>query len=104
MAQTATREARGGQALRTRDHETIRRWVEERGGRPAAVQGTQILRIDFDEPGGNDDEKLQPVSWDDFFRIFDDRDLEFLYQERTADGKPSRFNKFVRTGSDDEHR
>jgi hypothetical protein len=33
---------------RTRDRETIRRWAERRGGRPAMVEGTQILRVDFD--------------------------------------------------------
>jgi hypothetical protein len=91
-------------AKRTRDHETIRRWAEERGGRPTMVEGTQILRIDFDDPDGRQDEKLKPVSWDEFFRVFDDRDLEFLYQERTHDGGISRFYKFVRSGTDDEQR
>jgi hypothetical protein len=102
MMATATETA--GQAKRTRDHATIRRWAEERGGHPAMVEGTQILRIDFDEPGGNDDVKLKRVSWDEFFRIFDERGLEFLYQGRTADGQISRFYKFVRSGTDEEHR
>ncbi len=38
----------------TTDHETIRKWVEERGGYPASVKGTPekgeragLLRIDF---------------------------------------------------------
>ncbi|MDB5406055.1 MAG: hypothetical protein JWL84_967 [Rhodospirillales bacterium] len=66
------------------------------------VEGTQILRIDFDDPDGKQGEKLKPVSWDEFFRVFDDRDLEFLYQERMHDGGTSRFFKFVRFGSDDE--
>jgi hypothetical protein len=91
-------------AKRTRDHAVIRRWAEERGGRPTMVEGTQILRIDFDDPGGNDDVKLKPVTWDEFFRVFDERGLEFLYQEKTADGGTSRFFKFVRSGTDDEHR
>jgi hypothetical protein len=42
------------------------------------------------------------VTWDEFFRVFDDRGPEFLYQERTHDGKTSRFNKFVYPGSDRE--
>ena len=83
-------------AHRTRDHAAIRRWAEARRGHPALVEGTEILRIDFDEPGGNDDESLQRVSWDRFFALFDDRQLEFLAQDKTADGKVSRFNKFVR--------
>jgi hypothetical protein len=85
-------------ARRTRDHKVIREWAERRGGGPAMVEGTQILRLDFNEP----DEKLRPVSWDEFFSVFDERGLEFLYQEQTRDGKISRFNKFVKAGSDDE--
>jgi hypothetical protein len=94
MAQTSRREV-DSEAHRTRDHERIRRWVEERGGRPAVVRGTQILRIDFEDPNGSIDENLQPVPWEEFFRLFDERSLDFLYQEKTQDGKVSRFNKFV---------
>jgi hypothetical protein len=34
--------------------------------------------------------------------VFDDRGLEFLYQEHTKEGRISRFNKFVKAGTDDE--
>ena len=55
-----------------------------------------ILRIDFGEP----EEGLEKISWEDFFKVFDERKLAFLYQDKTADGKMSRFNKFVaRDGS-----
>jgi hypothetical protein len=53
-----------------------------------------ILRIDF--PGQGEDEDLEPISWEDFFRKFDENNLAFLYQEQTSDGKISRFSKFVR--------
>ena len=82
----------------TTDHGTIRRWVEERKGTPTRVKGTEdrsgegILRVDFAEP----DEKLEKVSWEDFFRTFEDRKLAFLHQDKTADGKISRFFKFIR--------
>jgi hypothetical protein len=103
MARTAERERTVDyEAKRTRNHETIRHWVEARGGHPAVVEGTEILRIDFDDPDGSTDENLRRISWDEFFRIFDSRDLEFLYQERTHDGKVSRFNKFVTAGGDDD--
>ena len=81
---------------KTTDHDEIRRWVEERGGRPARVKGTEgggddagILRIDF--PGVGDDESLEPISWDEFFRKFDEENLAFLYQERLKSGEESRF-------------
>ncbi len=81
---------------KTVDHKTIRQWIEHRQGRPAIVKSTEkdgggLLRVDFQEP----DESLEPVSWEHFFEIFDSRKLAFLYQDRTAEGKESRFNKFV---------
>jgi hypothetical protein len=85
-------------AKTTQDHNLIRKWAEARGGKPTSVDGTGdkndpgILRLDF-EPK---DEGLEPISWEDFFKKFDDEHLSFLYQEKTADGKTSRFHKFVR--------
>ena len=82
----------------TTDHDFIRRWAEKRGGRPTVVKGTEdregegILRFDFAEP----DEKLEEIDWDTFFRTFEDRKLALLYQDKTEDGKISRFFKFVR--------
>ncbi len=81
----------------TTDHDTIRRWAEERGGVPAVVRGTEddegegILRIDFAEP----DDSLEEISWEEFFEVFEDRELAFLYQEETEDGNESRFFKLV---------
>ena len=81
----------------TTDHGEIRRWAEERGGRPSAVEDTGsngdpgILRIDFQEP----DERLEQISWDDWFRAFDENSLAFLYQEEKQDGETSTFNKLV---------
>lgn len=87
---------------RTTDHEQIRRWVEARNGKPARVHGTgtndetSLLRIDFpEEHDEEDDENLEEISWDEFFESFDQKRLAFLYQERTAGGEPSRFNRFV---------
>jgi hypothetical protein len=84
------------QAIATTDHETIRRWVEDRNGHPACVKGTQgprggLLRIDFGPP----EESLGRIGWDEFFDTFDDNNLAFLYQDRTAGGRKSRFAKFV---------
>jgi hypothetical protein len=82
------------EATTTTDHEAIRAWVEDRDGRPTAVRtGDEggILRIDF----GDAEEALEPIEWDEFFRIFDDNNLAFLHQE---EGR-SRFNKFVERDS-----
>jgi ferritin-like metal-binding protein YciE len=85
----------------TTDHDEIRRWAEERGGNPACVQGTGgqgdigMLRIEFPGKPNAKDAKLQPISWDDFFEKFDERGLALLYQETTARGQKSNFNKLV---------
>ena len=87
-----------GQTLRTRDHHTIRAWAEARGGRPSTVLGTEhdqhlgVLRLDFPGYGGD---RLSEVSWDDWFDAFDQRELEFVYQEHTKDGNQSNFFKVV---------
>jgi hypothetical protein len=81
----------------TTDHEEIRRWVEEHGGKPAVVRGTGgdgVLRIDF--PGGAGEDQLEHVSWDEWFRSFDRNGLAFLYQEQKTSGEDSTFFKLVK--------
>jgi len=81
----------------TTNHDKIRNWAEERGGQPSTVKnpgsGVGILRIDF--PGYSGEDSLQHISWDDFFRKFDEAGLAFIYQEQTSEDKQSRFCKFV---------
>lgn len=88
----------GGKKLKTlTDHEEIKKWVEARSGKPVRVKGTEnLLRIDF--PGFNGKDKLEEISWDEFFKTFDENNLAFLCQEQTAEGKESRFFKFINRG------
>ncbi|MFD2518438.1 hypothetical protein [Salinimicrobium flavum] len=83
----------------TSDHNTIKKWAEERNGKPAVVESTSkgkggggLLRINF--PGYAED-NLKNISWEEFFQIFDENNLQFLYQEETKDGSESRFFKFI---------
>ncbi|MET1756640.1 hypothetical protein ABVV53_14445 [Novosphingobium sp. RD2P27] len=85
-------------AKKTTDHKEIRKWIEDRKGRPSVVSSTHdngqeggLLRVDFAEK----DEALEEIDWDEFFKIFDENKLAFLHQDKTEDGKESRFNKFV---------
>jgi hypothetical protein len=89
-------------SLKTTDHDEIRRWAEQRNGRPAHVPGTGgdgdagLLRIDFREGDPNEeDDSLEEISWDEFFEKFEEKKLALLYQDHTAAGKPSTFNKLV---------
>ena len=83
----------------TTDHDEIQQWVEERGGHPARVKGTEkgktsgVLRIDY--PGFSGEERLEEITWEEFFDGFEKNELAFLYQDKTKDGKLSRFSKLV---------
>lgn len=83
----------------TTNHDEIRQWVEEHGGQPAVVRGTErkgsagVLRIDF--PGGSGTDELEPIDWDTWFATFDANDLAALYQEEKASGEDSTFFKLV---------
>lgn len=92
---------------RTIDHEKIRAWAGERDGKPARAKNTGsapnqahngLLRLDFGEP----ETSLEPISWEEFFEIFDENELTFLYEEKTRDGNISRFFKFVRRENGDK--
>ena len=83
----------------TTDHDTIRSWAEERGGRPATVKGTEsggddagILRIDFQDP----DDRLEEISWEEWFEKFEAEKLAFLYQDEKKSGETSTFFKLVK--------
>lgn len=96
-----------GEAKTTTNHQTIKKWAEARSGKPVAVKRTErdgdvgLLRIDF--PGYSGAESLEEITWDAFFKKFDEKQLAFLYQEETSSGEESRFFKLVRReGSDDK--
>ena len=84
----------------TTDHDEIRRWAEARGGRPMAVRGTEdgdsrMIRLAFPDAPDSNTEDLDPISWDEWFRQFEENDLALLIEERTSEGKQSNFNKLV---------
>jgi hypothetical protein len=85
----------------TQDHNEIRLWAEKRGAVPAEVASTHtksepgILRFQFPDGPNQNDRNLREITWEDFFEKFDGANLELVYQENTADGEASNFNKLV---------
>ncbi len=83
----------------TTDHDEIRQWAEARKAEPACVRGTGgkgdigMLRLDFS--GYTGETSLEHISWDEWFEKFDERKLALLFQEETAGGEKSNFNKIV---------
>lgn len=87
-----------GRSLTTTNHDVIMQWAQERSAVPATVAGTEhegrigVLRLDF--PGfvqAGDNSRLRQVSWDQWFRTFDERGLNFIYQQERAGGGQSNF-------------
>jgi hypothetical protein len=83
----------------THDHHIIQEWVENRKGIPTRIKGTGktdddgLLRIHFPENSKSDN--FEEMEWEDFFADFDKNKLDFLYQDKKADGETSTFHKFV---------
>lgn len=85
----------------TKDPEEIRKWAESRGAVPAEVGSTEssggpgILRFMFPKASRRKDAALKEISWEDFFRKFKENNLEMVYQDKTAAGRTSNFNKLI---------
>lgn len=84
----------------THDHAKIKAWAEKHGGVPSIVEDTDkgskggILRIHFPKHSESKSE-LKETDWDTFFKTFDKNKLDFIYQDKKADGEESTFHKFV---------
>lgn len=71
----------------TTDHAKIRKWAEGKGGKPAAVDRTHkggdigIIRIMFPDNPQSEHDALVEISWDEFFKEFDEKELALLYDE-----------------------
>lgn len=67
----------------TVENGTIRSWAEKRGGKPALLQHNEdtggagdMLKIIFP---GEKSEDHDMLSWDQFFRIFEENNLKLLF-------------------------
>ena len=61
----------------TRQHEVIRAWAEGRGGQPARVRGSEVLRLAFEHLPPN----WEAISWDQFFETFERTGQTFMYED-----------------------
>ncbi|SCL63555.1 hypothetical protein GA0070606_3815 [Micromonospora citrea] len=102
ITSVADRPERPGRSLVTTNHEVIRRWARERGAKPATIAGTEREGragvLTFNMPGYRESSRVREITWDEWFRTFDERKLNLIYQEQLRDGRPS---NFFRTESPD---
>lgn len=78
-------------AKTTTDHQEIRKWADAHGGKPAVVgsthgdakskRGVGIIRIMFPDAPNSEHDALEEISWDEFFKQFEDAKLALLYEE-----------------------
>lgn len=75
----------------TIDHQQIKQWVHERRGWPAIKVNNSngkvsdgVLSIGFN--GCENVELLTPITWEEFFKKFDEQNLAFIYQDQDASG------------------
>lgn len=68
-------------------HETIRKWAEKKGGKPAAVARTHQsgdagrVRVMFPDAPQPEPQALPEISRDERFEEFEQRKLALLYEE-----------------------
>jgi hypothetical protein len=90
----------------TQDHDEIRKWAEARKAIPCEVASTErdgeagILRFCFPKAKNHNDDSLKQIEWEEFFSKFDENGLSLVYQEKTAAGERSNFNKLIHADSD----
>ncbi len=67
----------------TTDRDTIRTWIEARGGVPAVAPGSEETHrfVRRDRTNGTEAEE-----WDTFFETFENEELAFVYSENGDDG------------------
>lgn len=80
-------------SAQTTDHEKIKEWTRSRNGIASVINdgGSKVLRIHFPEASSDRDDEFNEISWEEFFRIFEDRKLAFLY----STDEESTFNKLI---------
>lgn len=79
----------------TANHEVIQRWARARNAKPATIAGTEREGrpgvLTFNIPGYRESSRIREITWDDWFRTFDLRRLNLIYQEQMRDGRQSNF-------------
>ena len=100
-------EEREGRSLVTRNHDVIQQWAEARGAIPATISDTEhgghlgVLRLDFPSGDSPANSRLEHVEWEEWFRTFDERGLNFIYQEHRMDGRESNFFRLQNPDNED---
>lgn len=67
--------------------------VKSTRGKRSNGENAGIIRLEF--PGYSGEDTLEEISWDEFFKSFDENHLALVYQDHTAAGERSNLNKLI---------
>ncbi len=93
----------------TGDHNEIRAWAENLGGRPMIIDHPVAradklgIRIEF--PGETHEvlmSETRPASWDEFFKIFEDQNLLLSYDDDPPGTDPTEWYRFEKRNAPPE--
>ena len=83
----------------TTNHNEIQQWAEEKEGIPATLKNQDeeasnlIIRILFSDDKNVD--QAREIPWDQFFKLFEEHKLAFVYKHENFGGALSNFHRFV---------
>lgn len=90
----------------TEDPDHIRDWIEDHNGKPAQRNeaGSVDVELDIYFEDEDEDDKLETITWEDFFLILDEKDLAFAYvaDEDHYSLNSQKFDFVERKGADTE--
>ncbi|MGB3183012.1 MAG: hypothetical protein WBB45_16590 [Cyclobacteriaceae bacterium] len=73
---------------KTTSHDEIKKWAKEHDASPVKVKSTGgssgegLIRLALEGHSKGDDD-LEEMTWDEFFKIFDDNNLAMLYDKES---------------------
>lgn len=73
---------------KTTKHEEIKKWAKDHDASPVKVRSTGgssgegLIRLAL-EGHSKDDKELEKISWDEFFKIFEDNKLAMIYDQES---------------------
>ncbi|QQG43859.1 MAG: hypothetical protein HYW86_03200 [Candidatus Roizmanbacteria bacterium] len=84
----------------TRNHKEIKNWVQDRNGIPTVIKDEEIIneedRLSFDFLNNGRNDRLEKITWTDFFRKFDSECLALVYEDKIFKGEESHRFKFIK--------
>jgi len=74
-------------SVATINHKEIKAWVDDKNGRPAIVKDGSNGDIQIDFSNNDDGRLLKQISWEEWFKIFEEHAFAFQYTRHNSTTK-----------------